>query len=133
MRSHWRASRHIYQKRMRQLFQKLRICPRLSASCSSADDLDATKDDRKNIYILGYVTYQDSVDFDAFGNPEQRETRFCQKLVKGILKTIVVPTTPGTVPEVTGAVIPQALPEAGLTGQNCPAFSCMDSSCRPLR
>jgi hypothetical protein len=104
-------------------------------------DLEATTVDKKSVYVLGYVTYQDSVDFDRFGNPEQRETRFCQRLIEGVLKNIspannaVAATSPWP-PTTTGA-IPSAIPDLPIDkkiiGQYCPAFSCLDASCRPLQ
>lgn len=105
-------------------------------------DLDATTSDRKSVYILGYVTYQDSVDFDRFGNPEQRETRFCQRLVEGVLKMPSTPTnnaaaTPPWPPVTTATVPPSPAPDLPIdkkiVGQYCPAFSCIDANCRPFR
>jgi hypothetical protein len=82
------------------------------------DDLEATKDGKRAVYVLGYVTYQDSIDVDANNLPEQRVTRFCLRVIQ--TKTA------------TNVAVPNFLTGAPLYEQGCPSFSCMDEMCRPL-
>jgi hypothetical protein len=104
------------------------------------DDLEATKDEKKTIYILGYVTYQDSIDVDIHGFPEQRVTRFCQKIVQAQVQTIPIPQaktattpTPTSPPPPAPTLIPTVPGITPIAGLNCPGFSCIDSACLPLR
>jgi hypothetical protein len=117
-------------------------------------DLEATRDDKKNIYIFGYVTYEDSIDSDAYGNPEQRETRFCQKISQITAKAIPAPTptvpptsspeqSPQTAPVPTPNIAPAANPAPQtlqfppgfnpIATLGCPTFNCMDSGCSAQR
>ena len=92
-------------------------------------DFEATRDEAKAIYVFGYVTYEDSIEVDNFGNPEQRTTRFCQRVIQ---PTILA--TSATSPPVTNIVNPPAgAPITSVAALDCNAFTCMDSTCRPLK
>jgi hypothetical protein len=107
-----------------------------SGSIVKESDLEDTRADKKNIYILGYVTYSDSIDVDAFGNAEQRETRICQKIQSATLRTIKTPPTEPNSSETTSSVHQTAQPPvtiAPLVGLACGGFSCMDTACNKLR
>ena len=45
----------------------------------SDTDLDATKDEKKAIYVLGYLKYEDKIDVDPYGNQKRRVTSFCAR------------------------------------------------------
>ncbi len=94
-------------------------------------DFEATRNEAKTIYLFGYVTYQDAIDTDRFGNPEQRVTRFCQRVVApSIISTTQRPNAPA-VTEVVNP--PPGAPIVAVTGFGCRKFSCMDAGCGPLR
>lgn len=104
------------------------------------NDLDATTDNRKSIYLLGSVTYQDGVDVDANGRPEQRETRFCQRIAQTTQQVIQLPAAPA--PQSPTGVVPQAPPAqpqqlppgvAPVAALGCPAWNCMDDGCPARR
>jgi hypothetical protein len=115
----------------------------ISGEIVKDEDMEATKDAKKSVYVLGYVTYQDSIDMDANNLPEQRETRFCLKAIRAIPKLITTPTTPNpksqpnietpaptSPPQPSSEPPPEAFPP--IVGQACPAFSCMDKTCKPF-
>jgi hypothetical protein len=94
-------------------------------------DMTATIDEKKAIYILGYVTYQDSIDVDEHGIPEQRETRFCQRILQ---QKIEVLPRPGSLTLNPPPPLPQPPPGFGpLAAFSCPVFNCMDKACLPSR
>jgi hypothetical protein len=112
-----------------------------SGSIIKEADLEDTRIDKKSIYIMGYVTYQDSIDVDPYGNPEQRETRICQKIQIPTIKTIQVPRVGATAApsDMTGTTPASDIPDpqipatvAPIIGLGCPGFSCIDSSCQPM-
>jgi hypothetical protein len=106
-----------------------------TGSIIKESDLEDTRADKKNIYILGYVTYSDSIDVNAFGNPEQRETRICQKIQSATLRRVQPPTEPNS-SETTSSVHQTTQPPvtvAPLVGLGCGGFSCMDTACNKSR
>jgi hypothetical protein len=108
-----------------------------TGSIIKESDLDATREDKKNIYVLGYVTYQDSIDLDPYGNPEQRETRFCQKIAQTSLETVTIPVPPAASAQSQAPQPPPALQLpagiAPIAAFGCPAFTCTDSGCPAQR
>lgn len=48
----------------------------------SEPDLEASKDERKFIYIFGYLKYDDKIDVDPYGNIKRRVTSFCQRIIQ---------------------------------------------------
>ena len=94
-------------------------------------DLKETRDDKKSIYIMGYVTYQDSIDTNAYGNPEQRETRICQKIQVPTLRAIQMATSEVTAAQDLTSSVQQTVhvpaPMAPIVGQGCAGFSCMEA------
>ena len=100
-------------------------------------DLKETRDDKKSIYIMGYVTYQDSIDTNAYGNPEQRETRICQKIQVPTLRAIQMATSEVTAALDSTSSVQQTVhlpaPMAPIVGQGCAGFSCMDGACPKMR
>ena len=102
-------------------------------------DFDDTQTEKKAIYILGYATYQDAIDVDQFGNPEQRETRFCQRIVKPTIEAITtsaLPTLqnapPATPPAVQVLNPPKGAPITAMVLLGCRRFTCIDKECGPL-
>jgi hypothetical protein len=92
-------------------------------------DLAATIDEKKAIYILGYVTYQDNIDVDQHGFPEQRETRFCQRIIQQKLEMLA---QPGAVTLNPPPALVQPPPGIGpIAALACPVFNCMDNACPP--
>ncbi|MFZ0494941.1 MAG: hypothetical protein WBD78_05845 [Methylocella sp.] len=101
-------------------------------SVFAQSDIDLTKDAEKFIYILGYVTYQDDIDVDYSGVPEQRITRFCQRIEK-----VLRPPAPNAPEGTASAPISESPPASAihqslLVGMPCPAFNCIDKGCLPL-
>ena len=98
-------------------------------------DFQATRDEKKAIYIFGYVTYQDAIDTDAYGNPEQRETRFCQRIVQPTLvqnSTNPADNASNSAPTFKVIDPPPGAPITALGTFGCRSFSCMDKECRPI-
>ena len=97
-------------------------------------DFEATADEKKAIYIFGYVEYQDSIDTDAVGNPEQRTTRFCQRVIQP--KAMVVSpslTNPSSPPTTTVIDPPPGAPITAIGALGCNGFICMDDTCKALK
>jgi hypothetical protein len=45
-------------------------------------DLDASKDERKFIYVFGFLKYEDKIDVDPYNNIKRRVTSFCQRIIQ---------------------------------------------------
>jgi hypothetical protein len=108
-------------------------------------DFDDTRTEKKAIYVFGYVTYQDAIDVDDFGNPEQRETRFCNRIAEPTTTVYTPPPNTAANPSPTAQNAPATsapnymvvnpppgAPIIAVAGLGCKAFACMDKECRPL-
>ena len=90
--------------------------------------LKKTTDGRAFIYILGFVTYEDEVDVDADGKPEERVTRFCSQ-VEQAEPIAALPS--GTV-NATVTQDPAGTQQLIIAGLGCPSFTCIDAACEKL-
>lgn len=86
-------------------------------------DLEATKDEKKAIYVFGFLKYEDKVTVDPYGNKKRRVTSFCQR----IIQQNVTPTTNDTS---TSAPTVQNVPFLGVGCQNYDY--CIDDDCPAL-
>jgi hypothetical protein len=67
------------------------IGPKQGATIVGSKIEDADMAATIDVYILGYITYQDSIDVDEHGFPEQRETRFCQRIIQQKIEMLPLP------------------------------------------
>jgi hypothetical protein len=87
------------------------------------NDLSATQDGKKAVYIIAYISYTDSVSFDQYGNSITRFTGHCVRVIQ--TKYTINPSAPSNM------TIPPAMEaQAPLVGKDCAGFKyCVDKQC----
>jgi hypothetical protein len=78
----------------------------------SESDLDASKDERKFIYLFGFLKYDDKIDVDPYGNIKRRVTSFCQRIVQP-----TVLSTNSTSNKIANSASSQVSPSNNISGQ----------------
>jgi hypothetical protein len=116
----------------------------------SEADLEASKDERKFIYVFGFLKYDDKIDVDPYGNTKRRVTSFCQRIVQPTMTIVdnnpVAKQSPGLASSQSspsGSSVAQPggetqassanLMEPQFIGFGCQGFNyCLDDDCPEL-
>jgi hypothetical protein len=81
-------------------------------------DLDASKDERKFIYVFGFFEYNDKIDVDPYGNIKRRVTSFCARIVQPTVETLN--SASSQVPNLASSQVPNLANNPGQPGNGAP-------------